>query len=75
MRFIDFGLTMLSASALAQHAEGESFDLAQAYGRLVREGGMAGLEVDHRFYEIGSRAGMAETEAYLRRSIAMRRVQ
>jgi NDP-sugar pyrophosphorylase family protein len=72
MSYIDFGLTMLSASALARYAEGEAFDLADVYRQLVREGRMAGLEVDHRFYEIGSRAGMAETETYLRQPVAMR---
>jgi NDP-sugar pyrophosphorylase family protein len=72
MTYIDFGLTMLSASALATFAEGDAFDLADVYRRLVREGRMAGLEVDNRFYEIGSPAGRAETETYLREQMAMR---
>jgi NDP-sugar pyrophosphorylase family protein len=75
MSYIDFGLTMLSASALAGYAEGEAFDLADVYRQLVREGRMAGLEVDRRFYEIGSPAGRAEAEAYLHEPIAMRQVQ
>jgi NDP-sugar pyrophosphorylase family protein len=72
MTYIDFGLTMLSASALANFAAGEAFDLADVYCHLVGEGRMAGLEVDRRFYEIGSPAGRAETEAYLRQQTAGR---
>jgi NDP-sugar pyrophosphorylase family protein len=72
MSYIDFGLTMLSASALAKYSEGEAFDLADVYRELVRERRMGGIEVEHRFYEIGSRAGMAETEDYLRQPVAMR---
>ncbi len=72
MSYIDFGLTMLSASALARYAVGEAFDLADVYRQLVQEGRMAGLEVDHRFYEIGSPGGKAETEGYLRQRMAMR---
>ncbi len=75
MNSIDFGLTMLSASALATVAEGEAFDLADVYRQLVHEGRMAGLEVDHRFYEIGSPAGMAETDSYLRQRMAARQGQ
>jgi NDP-sugar pyrophosphorylase family protein len=72
MTYIDFGLTMLSASALSTFAEGEAFDLADVYRALIHEGRMAGLEVKRRFYEIGSPAGMADTEAYLRERITTR---
>jgi NDP-sugar pyrophosphorylase family protein len=72
MTYIDFGLTMLSASTLATFAEGDAFDLADVYRQLVREGRMAGFEVDRRFYEIGSPAGRTESETYLRQQMAMR---
>jgi NDP-sugar pyrophosphorylase family protein len=72
MTHIDFGLAMVSASALAGYAEGEAFDLADTYRRLVREGRMAGFEVDRRFYEIGSPAGKAETDTYIRHQMARR---
>lgn len=65
MTYIDFGLTMLSASALAACLDHDAFDLADVYQRLVHDGRMVGLEVARRFYEIGSSSGMAETEAYL----------
>jgi NDP-sugar pyrophosphorylase family protein len=66
MTYIDFGLTMLSASSLSTFAEGEAFDLADVYRQLVHEGRMVGLEIERRFYEIGSPAGLAETDTYLR---------
>jgi NDP-sugar pyrophosphorylase family protein len=66
MTYIDFGLAMVSASVLADYAEGEAFDLADAYRGLVREDRMAGFEVDRRFYEIGSPSGRAETDTYIR---------
>jgi NDP-sugar pyrophosphorylase family protein len=72
MTYIDYGLTMLSSSTLATFAEGEAFDLADVYRRLVREGRMTGFEVKRRFYEIGSPAGRAETETYLRQQMAIR---
>jgi NDP-sugar pyrophosphorylase family protein len=75
MTYIDFGLSMLSTSTLATFAEGEAFDLADVYRRLVLEGRMAGLEVDHRFYEIGSPTGRAETGTYLQQRRALRQRQ
>lgn len=70
MTYIDFGLAMVSASVLAGYAEREAFDLADAYRHLVREGRMAGFEVDRRFYEIGSPSGRAETDTYIRGQMA-----
>jgi NDP-sugar pyrophosphorylase family protein len=72
MTYIDFGLTMLSASAFADFSDREAFDLADVYRRLVHDGRMVGLEVGRRFYEIGSPAGIAETESYLREQMAAR---
>jgi ribosomal protein S21 len=42
------------------------------YCRLIDEGRMAGLEVERRFYETGSTAERAKTEAYMRRQMAER---
>jgi NDP-sugar pyrophosphorylase family protein len=75
MTYIDYGLTMLSASALATFAEGKAFDLADVYRGLVQQGRMAALEVKHRFYEIGSPAGMAETQTYLRQQMTKQQSQ
>ena len=66
MRFIDYGLTITEAAVLAGPDE-VGFDLVEPYGRLAEEGRLAGYEITRRFYEIGTYAGMAETDAYLRR--------
>ena len=66
MAHIDFGLSLLSANALAE-APTPPFDLAQVYNAMVTRGEMTGYEVHQRFYEIGSMTGLAETEQHLRR--------
>ena len=67
MAYIDYGLSILSAKALADHAPGIPFDLADLYHDLSMTERLAGLEVHERFYEIGSHQGLAETEDYFRR--------
>lgn len=66
MRYIDYGLSVVSAAAIAGYPEGEAFDLAEVFERLSARGALAGYEVSERFYEIGSRAGLQETDEYLR---------
>ena len=66
MRHIDYGLGIVSAQVLVGPAD-EVFDLADLYHRLSVDGLLAGHEVQERFYEIGSHAGIAETEQYLSR--------
>ena len=43
----------------------EPFDLAKVYNFLSIQGKLAGFEVFERFYEIGSHAGIVETQTYL----------
>lgn len=64
LRHIDYGLGLVSAAALAAEGGG-AFDLAAFYTRLAREGRLAGYETAQRFYEIGSRQGLIDTDAYL----------
>lgn len=64
MTYIDYGLGVVSASLLIQRPVGQSFDLADVYQDLSLQGQLAGLEVHERFYEIGSHAGLKETEEY-----------
>ena len=71
MRHIDYGLGAFTKGAFAPHAEGETFDLATVYRRLLAEGRLAGFDVPGRFYEIGSPAGLAETRRYLARTRSM----
>ncbi len=65
MRHIDYGLSCFQAQAFAQWPEGARFDLAEVAANLLDRGSLAGFEVRERFYEIGSPAGWAETEALL----------
>ena len=66
MRHIDYGLNCLRASALAAWPDGARFDLADVHAALLERGELAGYEVRERFYEIGSAAGLVETDALLR---------
>ena len=67
MLHIDYGLGILSADVVRAWSLETAFDLADMYHELVKRRQMAGYEVRERFYEIGSRAGLAETELMLRR--------
>jgi MurNAc alpha-1-phosphate uridylyltransferase len=64
MIYVDYGLGVVAASVLKQRPVGQSFDLADVYQDLSLQGQLAGLEVHERFYEIGSHAGLKETEEY-----------
>jgi D-sedoheptulose 7-phosphate isomerase len=66
MRYIDYGLGILSENALSGWNANLSFDLADMYAKLAASGRLAGYEVTRRFYEIGTFEGLAQTDAYLR---------
>ncbi len=66
MRHVDYGLAILRREAVERIPVDGPSDLADLYEALVAEGRMVGHEVSKRFYEIGSPAGLAETEEYLR---------
>ena len=66
MRYIDYGLGILTDLVLADRPVGAAFDLADVYSTLAAAGALAGFEVQRRFYEIGTRSGLAETDKYLR---------
>ncbi len=65
MQHIDYGLGILHADALTAYPDDQPFDLADVYRDLSRSGRLAGFEVRHRFYEIGSHEGLAELDALL----------
>jgi NDP-sugar pyrophosphorylase family protein len=66
MRHIDYGLGCIRSEALAGFApEGNRFDLALFYQSMLERRELAAFEVTERFYEIGSLAGLAETETLL----------
>ena len=65
MQHIDYGLGILRAQAMAAYPQDEAFDLAEVYRDLSSAGQLAGYEVRHRFYEIGSPKGLAELDMLL----------
>ncbi len=66
MDYIDYGLGCLRAEVFDSWPEDTAFDLASVYQGLLKRQQLAGFEVRERFYEIGSPAGLAETDALLR---------
>jgi NDP-sugar pyrophosphorylase family protein len=71
MRYIDYGIAVLSATVLESVPGDVPFDLADLYSRLVSGQQMAAYEVKERFYEIGSRHGLAELDSLLRGKAAI----
>jgi NDP-sugar pyrophosphorylase family protein len=65
MRHIDYGVALLRRAAVERIPADRPSDLADLYRDLVAEGRMAGHEVERRFYEIGSQAGLEEARAHL----------
>lgn len=65
MEYIDYGLGMLRGAVLERYAPGQFLDLATVYRDLVAERELAGFEVNSRFYEVGSPAGLEETHRFL----------
>lgn len=65
MTHIDYGLGILSSAALEKCADGQVVDLADVYRDLSLDGRLAGFEAPERFYEIGSRQGIADAEKFL----------
>jgi len=66
MRHIDYGVAVLNATVFAPYPNNVPFDLANVYSHLVSEKQIAAYEVRERFYEIGSREGLAELDSLLR---------
>jgi NDP-sugar pyrophosphorylase family protein len=66
MRYIDYGLSILTPGPLERWGAAEAFDLGDVQAALAAAGQLAGHEVTQRFYEIGTPTGLAETDAYLR---------
>jgi hypothetical protein len=66
---IDFGLSVLSGEVLRHYPGSVHLDLADVWRDLSGRGQLAAFEVGGRFYEIGSTAGLADTEAFLTRRL------
>jgi NDP-sugar pyrophosphorylase family protein len=67
MHYIDYGLGIVSADVLRAYPADTPFDLATVYQDQLRAGQLAAFEVETRFYEIGSPAGLEETRAFVTR--------
>jgi NDP-sugar pyrophosphorylase family protein len=68
MQHIDWGLSIVKADVLAAAPADQPVDLAAVYSALARNNRLAGYEMTTRFYEIGSPAGLRETDALLRKN-------
>jgi NDP-sugar pyrophosphorylase family protein len=66
MQWIDYGLGGLEQRAL-DLVDRSEHDLAELYRRLAAEGLLCGFQASERFFEIGTPAALAETDALLRR--------
>jgi NDP-sugar pyrophosphorylase family protein len=66
MRYIDYGLMICTRRIFDDSPDGVPFDLACILEDLSRRQQLAGYEVNQRFFEIGSPAGLAELDRLLR---------
>ena len=67
MRHIDYGLGVFERRAFEGLAPGSVYDLATTYQDLLAADELAACEVEERFYEIGSAAGIEELAQVLNR--------
>ncbi len=65
MKYIDYGLGIVTSQSILDFYENEAFDLEEIYNKLSSSGQLFGYEVYTRFYEIGSHAGIFEASSYL----------
>jgi NDP-sugar pyrophosphorylase family protein len=65
MHYIDYGLGLFQRAAFDHVPKGQPYDLAKLYQDLLATGELAAYEVDRRFYEIGSVAGLQELAEHL----------
>jgi len=66
LQYIDYGLSVFKRSVIESRVlSGTKVDLADVFYNMSREELLAGFEVTTRFYEIGSRQGLADLERYL----------
>jgi len=65
MEYIDYGLGVLQAKVFDAFTEDVPIDLVQIYQDLIAQDQLAAFQVTQRFYEIGSQAGLEETQRFL----------
>lgn len=67
MQYIDYGLSCCNLSEILC-VEQDTFDIADVFNRLAKQGNLAGYEASCRFYEIGSFNGISDFEQYITRN-------
>jgi NDP-sugar pyrophosphorylase family protein len=72
MKYIDYGLGAFTLKAFERVPADKAFDLAELYQAILADGELGGMEIQQRFYEIGSAAGLAETARFIALRGAMR---
>jgi NDP-sugar pyrophosphorylase family protein len=65
MTWIDYGFSVLRREVVERIPPGTVVDLADVFRDLSLRGELAGHEVSERFFEAGSRQGLADLERYL----------
>jgi hypothetical protein len=66
MKWIDYGVSVLTRDLIADRLQpGAVTDIADLLHDVSIGGELAGLEVEQRFYEIGSAAGLEDLERFL----------
>jgi NDP-sugar pyrophosphorylase family protein len=66
MRFIDYGLSAVTADSVAAAIEpGKAADLSSYFSPLAQAGRLGAFVVTERFYEVGSPQGLAQLEEHL----------
>jgi len=63
--YIDYGLSIMSSKSFARFSGASAFDLGDVFSFLADEGELHGFEVNKRFYEIGSFAGLASFKKFV----------
>ena len=67
MRYVDYGISVWHRRVVESMVpKGAVADLADLYGVLSESDQLAGLEIQERFYEIGSPRGLSDLESHLR---------
>lgn len=69
LQYIDYGLSAFRRELIEEVIpSGSTYDLAELFYAMSRNGKLAGVEVNERFYEIGSPEGLEDFSQYIQTS-------
>jgi NDP-sugar pyrophosphorylase family protein len=66
MHHIDYGFLIFKKDVFKLFSNRDNFDLSEVIEMLVKSGEIEGLEMQHRFYEVGSFLGIQQLEKFLK---------